>query len=1045
MQKTPFAGLTELDISESLTEDNGAFTGRDRETIDRFLQIGAKTHRHDGSAGLTNPTNAPSASVVASGGTIAPDVALNIGYTAQDGQRGETTLSPVTVVTTADPLSSPPFAPSAEIVYDSGELLESNYYYGITWVDSEGGETPLGPVISTTRQPGYEHARVLLSHLDAGMAEAGATAWRLYRQKGGGTFAYLASGAGASFVDDGTGEAVCDTNPPNDNFNTTNSVNTLLFTLPSVENLPAGTEFINVYVSQTGAFSGTTFLDQFPVASAGTTQIYRALELSDDQPPDVNSSVGGATKIDPDTELEDWHWKRPVEEWEDLPAGEFGDVRLVESEGRLWAVLNAGGATNFEDWTEITGGGGGGGGEGSIRIVQGEDGEVLIDPHTLTIFGSGIATTESVEGETGEAVVRITVPPTPGPPGPTGASGANGKDGKDGTSGAVGPAGPAGSGALAASAMLGTAITPTEKLTILGSGAASTSIQKGTGNEAIITVTVPSVAGPAGASGAPGIPGASGVPGASGAPGIPGASGANGKDGAPGVKGDTGLAGASASVTVRASGVSVKNAGVLDFGSGATVAESPTGTALVTILQQPGASGVQASAANSKAPAVGSAGKLTFLSSGGLKTRVYPGAAGETIINQSGRDEPVTVDFISESPAETGNLSWTHKHQEEFIQGVLVLVVQNGTAEDQVTKVEYGGVALTELPNSPFLHTLGTEDCTIHAYFRGKRLPDSLTGSTVKVTNTGANVKKAVCYTFLGDEQVELTAQTGASESASETALSENVTLITDRTGTQGLEVAAFQSARDSTSEIQIDTAGNGPAFRSASPVQDFSFDFGNQVAAWGHMSKCVSVNNYRLHWKQPAASCALFRVLVRPVREDGLEVLPIESAAVGDRCKAYGDEANGVIWDLYYDGVGEFPWKKIGGPPIFGERNTTRELNNQATFVSLPTDPISVTAPYKGDYDIRVEADFIFPGTPGTSGYISYAIGATAASEVWQAAAQTPSGTSSLVMPNGKTTRQLGVAAGASIVEKAKTAGAWLIQFRSRRLIVDPVRLSNS
>jgi hypothetical protein len=39
MQKTPFAGLTELDISESLLEDGGAFTGRDRETIDRFLQM----------------------------------------------------------------------------------------------------------------------------------------------------------------------------------------------------------------------------------------------------------------------------------------------------------------------------------------------------------------------------------------------------------------------------------------------------------------------------------------------------------------------------------------------------------------------------------------------------------------------------------------------------------------------------------------------------------------------------------------------------------------------------------------------------------------------------------------------------------------------------------------------------------------------------------------------------------------------------------------------------------------------------------------------
>jgi hypothetical protein len=53
MRKTLFAGLTVLSPDESLLSDDGAFIGRDRETIDRFLEIGAKTHRHTGLPGLS--------------------------------------------------------------------------------------------------------------------------------------------------------------------------------------------------------------------------------------------------------------------------------------------------------------------------------------------------------------------------------------------------------------------------------------------------------------------------------------------------------------------------------------------------------------------------------------------------------------------------------------------------------------------------------------------------------------------------------------------------------------------------------------------------------------------------------------------------------------------------------------------------------------------------------------------------------------------------------------------------------------------------------
>lgn len=304
MEKSQFSGITILDEGESIVADDGAFTGRDRETIDFFLERGAKTHRHTGLSGLSNPIGAPSGTAVASGGTIPPDLDLSIGFTLQDDSRGETTLSPVATVTTADPLSRPQNAPSATVNYTAGSLTVDSYYYGITYVDASGGETPLGPTTIAQRQPGYANARVLLTGLTTGMATASATAWRLYRARSGGQFAYLASGTAANYTDDGSVSPICDTQPPEDEFNTTNSINSLLVYLPPLAAL-GNASYINVYVSTDGDFSGNVFLEQFPVSSAGATVIYRGLELLPDQPPDVSTTVGDPPKIDAASEI-DW-------------------------------------------------------------------------------------------------------------------------------------------------------------------------------------------------------------------------------------------------------------------------------------------------------------------------------------------------------------------------------------------------------------------------------------------------------------------------------------------------------------------------------------------------------------------------------------------------------------------------------------------------------------------------------------------------------------------------------------------------------------------
>lgn len=393
MKKTTFAGLTVLDPGEGLDTDNSAFTGPDREAIDHFLRLGAKLHRHNGSAGLSNPGQAASGAIIASGGTIAPEVTLSLGYTLEDAQGGETQISPLATTSTGAPMSVPVAAPSAAFSDSAGSLLVNTYYYGVTWTDGEGGETPLGPTVGVERPPGFASGQIELSNLSFGMATAEAVGWRLYRAIGGSTFSLLATGNSSSdtFTDDGTTSADCDVHPPLDSENTTRRINTLKVSLPPSDLNMSGASLINLYLSTDGDFGGASLLDSYPLASAGQSAIYRTIELQDQAPPDVNRSVGGANQIDPDTELLDWHWKRPVAASAELGSGSLGDVRLVYATGDFYGVLAPlASADKASEWTRLASAGGGGGGAldvfASGSAVAPHEGT---DIDRIEIFGSG--------------------------------------------------------------------------------------------------------------------------------------------------------------------------------------------------------------------------------------------------------------------------------------------------------------------------------------------------------------------------------------------------------------------------------------------------------------------------------------------------------------------------------------------------------------------------------------------------------------------------------------------------------------------------------
>lgn len=112
---------------------------------------------------------------------------------------------------------------------------------------------------------------------------------------------------------------------------------------------------------------------------------------------------------------------------------------------------------------------------------------------------------------------------------------------------------------------------------------------------------------------------------------------------------------------------------------------------------------------------------------------------------------------------------------------------------------------------------------------------------------------------------------------------------------------------------------------------------------AWIRVSKIVQQNDgLKPFWTPPVVT-----------------QLP-SNATVGDQVVYAADATNGVYWSLYYDGIGTYPWKYIGGPPLHNSNGSYPGAINNASFVDVPS-AANVTAPLDGDYmvDFNGKADF--------------------------------------------------------------------------------------
>lgn len=159
---------------------------------------------------------------------------------------------------------------------------------------------------------------------------------------------------------------------------------------------------------------------------------------------------------------------------------------------------------------------------------------------------------------------------------------------------------------------------------------------------------------------------------------------------------------------------------------------------------------------------------------------------------------------------------------------------------------------------------------------------------------------------------------------------------------------------------------------------------------------------------------------------------------ANGDRCiyKA----AIGHYWELVYTGEETYPWAYAGGPRLHTFSNTSRQLENKTTYVSLPTDPLSIVLPgLKGEWDLTIEARTNL-GAASRAGQLSYEVGATAASDNWSGRLfSTANGIGEVC----KTYRHAITTASVTITEKGRTEGAYPVEWSARHLWATPVRVS--
>ena len=302
MEQTIFAGLSTLEPGDALFDNGAAFTDRNIRTIDSLLQLGTVTHVHDAHPALPAPTVAPTVVANPTGGNVPANTTVYFGLTAIDSLGGETNIGPLGSAATPSSFGTPTLAPNAVADYSGGSLPIGQYYYAVTLTDGMGGETEIGPYVSLPRDPGFASGQIILSGLTTIMhSEALATGWRIYRSVNGGQFALLGSGGAANdtIIDTGFLCVDCTIQPPT--VSTTSQTASFTVHVP-----PLGSAAVSwrLYGGVSPPFGSPSFVG----AGAGSGAVdftVTNIGFGLGSPPPVSLSKPGANKINPATDMQD--------------------------------------------------------------------------------------------------------------------------------------------------------------------------------------------------------------------------------------------------------------------------------------------------------------------------------------------------------------------------------------------------------------------------------------------------------------------------------------------------------------------------------------------------------------------------------------------------------------------------------------------------------------------------------------------------------------------------------------------------------------------
>lgn len=150
-------------------------------------------------------------------------------------------------------------------------------------------------------------------------------------------------------------------------------------------------------------------------------------------------------------------------------------------------------------------------------------------------------------------------------------------------------------------------------------------------------------------------------------------------------------------------------------------------------------------------------------------------------------------------------------------------------------------------------------------------------------------------------------------------------------------------------------------------------------------------------------------------------------------------DASNGVMWTLRYRAASSssYKWEFVGGSYL-GASVATLQSTTSTTYTDLTTSGPTVTPPLSGDYAIRVEAGMTSTSSGEVGAFMSYAIGATAATD-------TESVTASVQTPGYSTnvSRQYvkNFSSGTALTAKYRGTAS-TVYFEKRVLAITPVRV---